>query len=505
MQKTKRIPFSKDEINQRFGKTHSSRKDQYVANALSTIGKVLPAGIKLLSGASMITAGNYAYEMAVNGSAANGTSLVAGLSAYAMLKYAQGKSGSKILKAMSDSPMNELTKYDSPAEDPDKMFTSEATRAIFRKLGEEIKMNFIESSKRLLSIIPSLNRKFETSFIADDDASRALFLFQILSDLDNDNSAFAKRLKENRVFKSAEIIDALKESHKFSNLITKQVDSTKAFGQLMAKSLGKDAKFILKDFTDYNKGKKEWFMLDLDAFESAIKSTQNEYIALEFGYRAVDIIAKATSGTLYGAEKVRAIQRLREFSSDGIKFNNSSEKDKLADISHLSEKLIDAVGRLSKAGKVEDLGDIVNRRLGNDKIDFKKIIYGNTSDKKQLKHDASKLFATKALNRSGKNYDFDTPFKQKYIDAFLKKIDEKIKVKLDKDLSTSNLESLPNHLLKKRLEDYELSDLEYLNPNDARSAVMNRIKTRLYYEINKDNEKTLALDGVDNYYDSFNR
>jgi hypothetical protein len=422
-----------------------------------------------------------------------------------MLKYAQGKSGSKILKAMSDSPMNELTKYDSPAEDPDKMFTSEATKAIFLKLGEEVKMDFIENSKRLLSIIPYFNRKFETSFITEDNASRSLFLFQILSDLDNDNSAFAKRLKENRVFKSAEIVDALKDSHKFSNLITKQVDSTRVFGQLIAKSLGKDAKFILKDFNDYSKGKKEWFTLDLDAYESAIKSTQSEYIALEFGYRAVETIAKATSGILYGEEKVKALERLREFSSDGIKFDNSSEKDKFADISHMSEKLIDAVERLSESGKVEELGEIINRRLGNDRIDFKKIIYGETSDRKQLKHDASKLFATKALNRSGKNYNFDTSFKQKYIDAFLKKIDEKIKIKLDKDLSVSILETLPNHLLKERLKSYELSDLEYLNLNDARAAVMSRIKTRLYYEINKDNDKILGLNDVDNYHDSFNR
>ncbi|MCF2902477.1 hypothetical protein L1267_19075 [Pseudoalteromonas sp. OFAV1] len=487
MQKLPTSPEPKNVISEKYGKSLTTRDERYMANL---IGSVSPRFYKFMSIASGAILSGFASNT-VNSetliSPSNATSAFAGgLAGYALHKYLTRPSFAKTFSLMSANIQNELNDFEYPADNHLKLYSRKGTKQAFLFANSEIKLSMIETARKYASIIPSFHRRLDKPYIqeSEKDTSRIMFVFQLLSDLDNDSSPFARRLKEENTFNRDVIKNLLSDSHKFANLVTEQTNSPNAFAKEMIKALGTDAEFVIKEFREYNKGKKEVFFLQVDAYHDALKNIQTENVYKEFSMRFLDMMARGSTGELDRDPK--ALERVRNRFSEFTTSRFSSpehNQNQLIKLSQYSNDIIRNLDKLAETGNIRSLSESFKSRIG---------LRGDLSgyldpDNKDKKKQAADLLAAHFLTGNNEQtYELNRTFERMFVDSFLKKIQSNIKAFTSKDLDPKELDKLNNQQLAAKLDNYKLSDLEYLNPENATEAIMMRIKARLYYQLNKE-------------------
>jgi hypothetical protein len=481
MQKLPKIPESQETINEKYGNSPKTSSDRYSSNFLSLMS---PKNFKFMTVASAVLYSGFSVYSSSNDPTV--LPFAAGLAGYALYKYVNDKSSNKTFSLLSGNIQNELSDFEYPADNHLKLYSRKGTKQALSFAYSQMEFRIKKAMKSIASSLPSFFGRFDKPYIqvTEEDASKTLFVFQILSDLDKDNSPFARRLKEENTFNRDTIKDLLSDSHKFANLMTEQTHSPNVFAKEMIKALGTDAEFILKDFRDYNEGKKEVFSLNVDAYHDALKKIQTENVYKEFSIRLVDMIARGSTGELDRNPDAleRSIQRFKEFTTHRFR-KPEHNKNELLKLHLHSSNIAKNLSQLAQSGNLKTYCKKLANKIGISD-DFTDYLDPDKSDKKREKTDQIAVQLLTGKNK--KRYELNHSLERMFVDALTKKIESKIKEHTLKDLDPKELDKLNNKQLAAKLEDYKLSDLEYLNPENATEAIMMRIKARLYYQLNKE-------------------
>lgn len=471
-----RKTLSEKEFNDKFKLSEFHLSQHRIASVAGTLFyKAMPKMLKATAGVSAVSFVSGAMEIGGSFIGSTQTSgiitLSAGLSLYVVSKFGEQKSVDTFNKMFDCGAENFLKKkMGKPLTKPHANYSRPLLKEFFRKGTRDIGFDAKESAKKMLSIVFPALKNIET-LVEQDSEERAMFLTHIMCELGNDNSPAARRIKEESVFNIDEVKAFMEDSKLFSDFFANQRDVLKNFGTQLLNSLGTDAEFIIKDFNDYNKGKKDWFSLELKGLERAIQKVQLENVHYELATRIIDtgLYLRDRGGDISGPELYHLSDQFYDF--DNLK-HCPNHKDDFTRLIDFANSFASSMNRNPES--MPKLTNIALKKLGHPgELDF------DIAPSDQKSRDEMIYEVYKAILPA--NHHLDATFENHYVNSCLDVIRERIISNESKNLTPEKLSNLSDDELQQKVEDYGLSSIDDLNAYDVADTVVQRIKARAIF------------------------
>lgn len=480
-------PKSQKELDRRYMPSAKKQSDNFFTNFSSVAIAATPLVTKGLFGVSFYSMASGSYALLDGNSDASLLKIGFGLAAYSVLKFAQSGNNMDIMSLESANVMSEVGKYQTRTWDADKQFGHKSIREYVKRTTKGAGLTLSGMMNKVARTFPVLHHRYTKGVIQQEDVNRAMFLYQVLSDLDNDKSPQAMFIKSQQAFQREEVRELLSDSNKFANVVAEQKLSTGKFGEQIYKALGEDAHLVVKSIDDYFKGKREFMGLELDAYKDAMKSMHVEVVHQEMTYRMVGFLGKIeTKGDVS-----LFLEHNREDALDGIRtfvkdeFKNAPYSDlKFKEMVRYAEEFIESFEGDMPGWQVTEACESMKKRLGLEGVPLDGINQGfKGRDKYQITNMAVGHMMS---NGTSNKYDMTRSFHRMYIDSLITKVSDKIETKANKDFSEKSLSKLSDAQKEDLKENYGVNGMSNVTPEGVIEAVMTRIKTRLYYGMHEE-------------------
>ena len=213
---------------------------------------------------------------------------IAGASAHMLLKLSRGDAVKDIQEISSEGVDRQLNNnhldYSSTSEVP---YVSDASKTLIEHHRKEIFDKLKSDAYFVQRFFNGTDHKapYFDHEEYDRNSVNVVHMLAILGQSDTDE---ARIIKSAPYFYDHKIEQVFNDSEALCKALVGNMDSLMDFANEVEASLGEDAKYFIKNFKDYTKGRTEFFQIKTDAIKAACKNIQKYNVHMDF----CDVVAQ---------------------------------------------------------------------------------------------------------------------------------------------------------------------------------------------------------------------
>lgn len=434
--------------------------------------------------------------------------LLTGLTAYGIHRFTKSVDG-RFNEILSDNVLKKIDDYQHTTKDIDKLYTRVAAKQSMRhakdnylnSLSSTLRAFAFGSSYFVLDHIPFVDPEhasvLKKQYAQDDSPERAFFIAHVLGELGNDKSFFAQRLKEEDIFQRDIIKAFMDNSAHFVRSMADKLPSISEVGKVLSQAIGPDARHILKNIDDYNKGKTSYLKLELDILEHATRQSQVETLHREFATRVVNVMMRAATGSITPESMSEEKEAFRQFGKlKGV----LDSKDELIRLAKASEEMIDKIHTVGQSKGSSAVSSKFNQLLRHHDIIKKPIKFKSLEAGSADYHRA--VDAVMHLYM-GKDKDLHKTFHQQYVESAFKVVEKRVRARAYAKLSPEEMAKSTPETIQDIASKFGIKSTDSITPQGATKSVMDRVRARFYYhayekEVSRNFDTLSEMEKVEN-------